>query len=243
MAPVASMSSAGSGRPWEDASGAASRSSDFVEALARGLDIITAFSPTATALSVSEVAARTVVAAADGPAPPDDARAARVRRGPTNGAVHAHDQGAGARHDVHRRARHLGAGPPAPARRWSRRRASPARCRSSTAATSCTWPGCRCRRSSRSRSTSEPASRRWRRRWGTCCSPISPAPSWTTVLTIAVALGDHPAGRTVRERSSTRDLAEVRERGWALSDERLSLGIRSIAAPVRDALRLRPWPP
>ena len=30
-------------------------------------------------------------------------------------------------------------------------------------------------------------------------------------------------------------LAEVRERGWALSDERLSLGIRSIAAPVRDA--------
>lgn len=32
-----------------------------------------------------------------------------------------------------------------------------------------------------------------------------------------------------------RDLAEVRRRGWALSDERLSLGIRSIAAPVRDA--------
>jgi IclR family pca regulon transcriptional regulator len=30
-------------------------------------------------------------------------------------------------------------------------------------------------------------------------------------------------------------LAEVRKRGWALSDERLSLGIRSIAAPVRDA--------
>lgn len=32
-----------------------------------------------------------------------------------------------------------------------------------------------------------------------------------------------------------RDLANVRKRGWALSDERLSLGIRSIAAPVRDA--------
>jgi IclR family pca regulon transcriptional regulator len=32
-----------------------------------------------------------------------------------------------------------------------------------------------------------------------------------------------------------RELALVRERGWALSDERLSLGIRSIAAPVRDA--------
>jgi IclR family pca regulon transcriptional regulator len=36
-------------------------------------------------------------------------------------------------------------------------------------------------------------------------------------------------------RELARDLAEVRERGWALSDERLSLGIRSIAAPVRDA--------
>ncbi len=30
-------------------------------------------------------------------------------------------------------------------------------------------------------------------------------------------------------------LDEVRERGWALSDERLSFGIRSVAAPVRDA--------
>jgi IclR family pca regulon transcriptional regulator len=29
-------------------------------------------------------------------------------------------------------------------------------------------------------------------------------------------------------------LAEIRERGWALSDELLALGIRSIAAPVRD---------
>lgn len=30
-------------------------------------------------------------------------------------------------------------------------------------------------------------------------------------------------------------LEEVRTRGWALSDERLSFGIRSVAAPVRDA--------
>ncbi|MGA1698895.1 MAG: IclR family transcriptional regulator domain-containing protein [Ilumatobacteraceae bacterium] len=30
-------------------------------------------------------------------------------------------------------------------------------------------------------------------------------------------------------------LAEVRKRGWALSDEQLALGVRSIAAPVRDA--------
>ena len=31
-----------------------------------------------------------------------------------------------------------------------------------------------------------------------------------------------------------RSLAEIRERGWALSDELLSVGIRSVAAPVRD---------
>lgn len=30
------------------------------------------------------------------------------------------------------------------------------------------------------------------------------------------------------------DLAQIRERGWALSDEQLSVGIRSVAAPVRD---------
>ena len=40
---------------------------------------------------------------------------------------------------------------------------------------------------------------------------------------------------TPSRRELARDLAEVRERGWALSDERLSLGIRSVAAPVRDA--------
>jgi IclR family pca regulon transcriptional regulator len=40
---------------------------------------------------------------------------------------------------------------------------------------------------------------------------------------------------TPSQRDLERELAQVRERGWALSDERLSLGIRSIAAPVRDA--------
>jgi IclR family pca regulon transcriptional regulator len=40
---------------------------------------------------------------------------------------------------------------------------------------------------------------------------------------------------TPSRRALERDLAQVRSRGWALSDERLSLGIRSIAAPVRDA--------
>ena len=30
-------------------------------------------------------------------------------------------------------------------------------------------------------------------------------------------------------------LSEIRKRGWAMSDEQLSFGIRSIAAPVRDS--------
>jgi len=38
-----------------------------------------------------------------------------------------------------------------------------------------------------------------------------------------------PSGETLR-----RTLAEVRERGWALSDELLSVGVRSIAAPVKN---------
>ena len=42
--------------------------------------------------------------------------------------------------------------------------------------------------------------------------------------------------RVVLSRSELDEsLAEIRERGWALSDELLSLGIRSVAAPVRDA--------
>lgn len=40
---------------------------------------------------------------------------------------------------------------------------------------------------------------------------------------------------TLSRRELDAALGEVRERGWALSDELLSLGIRSIAAPVRDS--------
>ncbi len=40
---------------------------------------------------------------------------------------------------------------------------------------------------------------------------------------------------SVSRKELDRELAVVRQQGWAVSDERLSLGIRSIAAPVRDA--------
>ncbi len=46
--------------------------------------------------------------------------------------------------------------------------------------------------------------------------------------------GVHP--RVEMSRSALDDsLAEIRERGWALADELLSLGVRSVASPVRNA--------
>jgi IclR family pca regulon transcriptional regulator len=43
-----------------------------------------------------------------------------------------------------------------------------------------------------------------------------------------------PRAKLVR-RTLDASLKQVRSRGWALSDEQLSFGIRSIAAPVRNA--------
>lgn len=50
---------------------------------------------------------------------------------------------------------------------------------------------------------------------------------------------DQPSGaglatRPVDRSALTRELADVRTRGWALADEELAPGIRSIAVPVRD---------
>ena len=53
------------------------------------------------------------------------------------------------------------------------------------------------------------------------CSPSRPAPAWS------------PRWQPDRaERDAA--LREVRARGWALTDEQLALGIRSVAAPLRD---------
>ncbi len=210
-------------------------SPDFVEALARGLDIITAFSPTATALSVSDVAARTSL-------PRPTARRllmtleqlGYVRS--NDGAVHAHDQGARARDDVHRRARHLGAGPAAPrgAGRADRRVELDVAARRQRHRVR--GPGAGAEDHRPRRSTSAPGSPPWRRRWATCCWPTSPtaellrgAPRRPSQSGIIPRIG------AVADASWSGSSATVRERGWALSDERLSLGIRSVAAPVRDA--------
>lgn len=47
---------------------------------------------------------------------------------------------------------------------------------------------------------------------------------------------DDPTPHTVGDLETLRRrLAEVRDRGWALVDQELELGVRSIAAPIRDA--------
>jgi IclR family pca regulon transcriptional regulator len=52
---------------------------------------------------------------------------------------------------------------------------------------------------------------------------------------LATPSASHVIPRVVLSRAELEDsLAAIRGRGWALSDELLSLGIRSIAAPVRD---------
>ena len=85
-------------------------SGDFVEALARGLDVIKSFGPTSMELTVSEVAARTGL-------PRPTARRllmtleqlgyARV----VERRVRADDEDARARHGMHRRPGHLGRRP------------------------------------------------------------------------------------------------------------------------------------
>ena len=112
-------------------------------------------------------------------------------------------------------------------------RASRRRWPSSTAPTSSTWPGWPCPRSSR------------------CGSTIGtrfPAPRTSQGKVLLAALDDGRAGRVLAEPSrsglppflprdparSTRELREVRARGWALADEELAPGVRSVAAPVRD---------
>jgi IclR family pca regulon transcriptional regulator len=46
---------------------------------------------------------------------------------------------------------------------------------------------------------------------------------------------DVPAGREYGRDEIRALLAKVRERGWAVADEELAPGVRSVAVPVRDA--------
>ena len=146
---------------------------DFVEALARGLDVLACFD----ADHRRDVAHRRRDGGRPGPAdrPPAaaDPGGARLRALARRG-VRADPEGADAGHRLRRRRSGSGTSPGRTSRRWSRAPASRRRWRSSTAATSSTSPGCRCPSSSPCGSTSARASPPCRRRRARCCWPPSP---------------------------------------------------------------------
>src|SRR5207244_2116658 len=64
---------------------------------------------------------------------------------------------------------------------------------------------------------------------GGCCSPWSAWATSASPSAAPVAPGGQPGLA-----EGTAELREVRARGWSLTDEQLALGIRSVAAPLRD---------
>ena len=210
---------------------------DFVESLARGLDVLRAFDA----------------------APPCDVaggRRDRDRAGAAHRTSAAADAGGAGLRPLRRRrlladaegasrsARRTsrpsdsGTSPARTSRRWSARPASRPRWRSSTAATSSTSPASRCRRSSPCASTSARSSRRRQTSQGKVLLAALSSDGARRGARDPVAIGPAlpAASRVGRDARATLDeeLTQVRARGWALADEELAPGVRSIAVPVRD---------
>jgi IclR family pca regulon transcriptional regulator len=207
-------------------------SSDFVEALARGLAIITAFSPTATALSVSDIAARTTL-------PRPTARRLLMTLEQL-GYVRSND----GLYTLTTKVLELGTTYVAALGIWELARphleALVARTGESSSMSQLDGsdivyvarvPVPKIIALSVHIGTRFPAVAT---SMGQVLLADLSRAELTDVLKTPSQSGIIP--RVVPTRKELeRDLQEVRARGWALSDERLSLGIRSIAAPVRDA--------
>ena len=138
---------------------------DFIEALARGLEVIAAFRPGRPAMTLDRGRRVDRAGPADRPPDPADARGARLRPGRRR-HVRADPAGAGARRGLRPVAGPVGGRPPAHGAARSAPRPSRARSPSSTGRTSSTSPAWPCRRSSGCRCRSAPGSRRCRRRSG-----------------------------------------------------------------------------
>ena len=208
------------------------RNTEFVEALARGLDVITAFDPTAVAMTVSDVAART------GLARPTARRllltleqlgyvrsldgvfslTTKVLRLGTAGIA---AQGIW---DVARP--HLAA-----LVRFTGESSSMSQLDGSDIVYTARVPVAKIIAFSVSIGTLFPAVATSMGK--VLLSDLDPA-DLDAVLALPSRSGIIPRLAPTRAQLDD-DLAQIRHRGWALSDEALSIGIRSVAAPVRDS--------
>ena len=195
---------------------------DFIEALARGLEVIAAFGPERPQMTLAEVASAT------GLARPTARRIlltltelGYVAVRPVRVRADARGCSSSARPTSGRWA--CGTSPGRTSSGSSGRPASRARSPSSTARTSSTSPGCRCRRSSSLAvqiGTRFPALQ-------TSLGKVQLAALATDdldrVLAEPTRSGLVPRWQPTREERDA-ELAQVRARGWALTDEQLTLG-------------------
>ena len=206
-------------------------STDFVEALARGLDVIKAFGPTAMELTVSEVAARTGLARPT------------ARRLLMTLEQLGYTRSAGGAYSLTTKTLELGTAYVAAQGLWDIARphlvalvdqtgesSSMSQLDGSDIVYTARVPVPKIIAISVHIGTRFPAAAT---SMGRVLLADLDGAELDEVLAMPSASGVIP--RVVLSRCELDEsLAEIRERGWALSDELLSLGIRSIAAPVRD---------
>lgn len=211
---------------------AAERSGDFVEALARGLDVIKAFGPTAMALTVSEVAARTELAR------PTARRLLMTLE--ELGYVRSLD----GVYSLTTRTLELGTAVIAAQGVWSvarpHMRALVAQTNESSSMSQ--LDGCDIVYTAR---VAVPKIIALSVEIGTKFPAVAASMGHVLLADLsddelsAVLATPSRSGVIPRVDPTRRQLDEwldlVRERGWAISDELLSVGVRSISAPIRDA--------
>ena len=84
-----------------------------------------------------------------------------------------------------------------------------------------------------------PLPRATRPRWAACCSPHYPSPSCDAYLDRAELRAAHRRGRSPTPAALPPSSTAIRTQGWALVDQELEEGLRSVAAPGPRSRRRR----